>query len=437
MMDVKEAAKGKSHETRRKDSMAKKNARNYGERIFAQNETITNDTRLSGLNNNDLIIGKSGGGKTGGYVIPNIQRIDGSLIVTDTKGQLARRFSKELENKGYRVSTIDFVDPLRSCGYNPMSFIRRYEDGSYREQDVLSLAKLICPPMSRKDDPIWDHCANLYVAFLIAYCLEIEDPEDQNLITVAELHRNFSSPRGHLPFADWAEENPDSFAAKKYKELEANRVAEKMWASIVGFVNADLEPFDFKEARNIFAAEESFDLSRIGREKTVLFINILDTDRSIDALVNIVYAQALQVLCAQADANPDGRLDIPVRIIMDDFAAGACLPDFDKTISIIRSRDISVSVILQSISQLDTMYEHAASLTILNNCDTILYMGSQDKDTADYVAYRAMKTPEAIFTMPRDMVYLIRSGERARLVPKIVPYSTVDDYEAPDEQAGA
>ena len=122
-----------------------KYTRTYGERILAKNTMVSNDTRKTGLNNNDLIIGSSGAGKTGGYVIPNIQNMTDSLIVSDTKGSLEKRFTKELINRGYRVYVLDLVTPLRSCGYNLLDGIRRYRDGSYREQDVITLANNIMP----------------------------------------------------------------------------------------------------------------------------------------------------------------------------------------------------------------------------------------------------------------------------------------------------
>ena len=406
--------------------------REYGIRVFAEKESISNNTRLTGLNNNDIIIGKSGCGKTGGYVIPNIQNATGSLVISDTKGQLARRFRGALEAKGYGVYVMDFVNLTRSCGYNPMAYIRKDKNGAYREQDILSLSRLICPPRGRQDDPIWDQCAALYVTFLIAYCLEAEPEKDHNLIHVADLHRVYAQKRGDYPFINWVMDHPDSFAAKKHKELMSNREAEKMWSSVMGFVNIDLEPFGFREASNVFAAKKSFDIASLGRKKTALFVNVSDTDRTFDQMMITLYAQILRVLCAQADANPDGRLDVPVMMIMDDFAASGKIPDFDKIISVIRSRDISVSLILQSLSQLNAMYGDLAGSTILNNCDNILFLGSQDISTADYVANRAMLTPETVYMLPRDSAYLIRSGDRARLVKKIIPYSTVDDYEAPD-----
>ncbi len=410
--------------TKKKNTL--KDRSRYGRMILAKNESISEDTRETGLNNNLLMIGAPGTGKTGGYVIPAIQNISGSMIVSDTKGQLEKRFRKELEEKGWNVACLDFVNPERSCGYNPLQYVRRYPDGGVREQDVLTVAKIICPTLD-KDEPVWDLCAAGYVAFLISYCLEAEDAADHNMATVCKLRRTFSQKNGNLLFADWVEDHPDSFAAKKYADIMANRPADRMWSSIEGFVSSHLEAFSCREMEKIFSADDCFDINDLGKKKTVLFINQSDTDRALDRVITLFQTQALQTLCAQADANADGRLEVPVKMILDDFASGSTIPDFDKVISVIRSRDISVSLIVQSLTQLETLYNHPTSLTILNNCDHILFLGGQDKETAEYIAYRAMQTPETILMMPRDKAYLIRAGEQARLVDKIKPYSTCTD----------
>ena len=186
-----------------------------------------------------------------------------------------------------------------------------------------------------------------------------------------------------------------------------------------------LEPFEFEEAKYIFSGKDCFDIRSLGREKTVLFLNVSDTDRTFDQLVNIFYTQALQILCTEADSLPGGKLNVPVRIIMDDFAASASIPDFDKIISVIRSRDISVSLILQSMTQLESMFSHAQALTIINNCDHLLYLGSQDLETANFIGFHANKSPENVLCLPRDQAILLTNGERARIVNKICPYSTV------------
>ena len=192
------------------------------------------------------------------------------------------------------------------------------------------------------------------------------------------------------------------------------------------FANRALEPFEFEEAKHIFNNKDRFDIRSLGREKTVLFLNVSDTDRTFDQLVNIFYTQALQILCTQADSSPGGKLNVPVRIIMDDFAASARIPDFDKIISVIRSREISVSLILQSLTQLESMYSHAQALTIINNCDHLLYLGSQDLETANFIGFHANRSPESVLCIPRDQAILLTNGERAKIVKKIRPYSTFD-----------
>ena len=401
-------------------------------RILAQDISVSNDTRATGLNNNDLIIGSSGSGKTGGYVIPNLQNISGSVVVSDTKGQLCRMFGKELEEKGYKVRTINMVDPASSCGYNPLKGIRRYPDGRYREQDVLTLANLIMP-MLDSSEPFWEQAAAGYIAFLIAFCMDFLPPEEQNMISVCELHDKFITNNSELMFIKKVKEHPNTFSSRKYSQIKGTSSSDKMWSSIMEFANRALEPYSFAEARYIFDNPDSFDITDLGRKKTVLFLNVSDTDRTFDQLVNIFHTQALQLLCSEADANPDGRLKVPVRLIMDDFAASAKIPDFDKVISVIRSREISVSIVIQSLTQLETMYSHAESVTIINNCDHLLYLGSQEPETAQFIGYRVSKTPSTVLNMPRDSLILITNGEPAQMVKKVAPYSTVEK-KTPEEE---
>ena len=400
-----------------------------GFRILAQNRKISNDIISTGLNNNDIIIGTSGSGKTGGYVIPNIQNIIGSLIVSDTKGRLYNRFHDELEKKGYNVLLLDLVSPGNSCVYNPLSNIRRYEDGDIYEKDILTLAQSLIMGVEDFSEPIWSLSARSYIAFLICFLLENSDipEEEKNLYNLCELNHAFC--KEDLGFVDWIHKHPDSFASKKYNEIISNKNADKMWASILGFANVALEPYELKESRHIFGPGKSIDLRDLGRQKTALFLNVSDVDRAFDNTVNIIYTQALQVLCSEADKNPDGRLKVPVRIIMDDFASSAKIEAFDKIISVIRSREIYVSLILQSLQQLKTLYGEFAASTIIDNCDHILYLGSQNLETATYIGTRAFMPPEKVLLMPNDSAYLLEKGKFPELVKKVVPYSTVSDFQ--------
>lgn len=400
---------------------------NFNERILAQGISVSNDTRATGLNNNDLIIGSSGSGKTGGYVIPNLQNITGSMVISDTKGQLRKMFTKELEAKGYEVYNIDMADPTKSCGYNPLAGIRKYPDGRYREQDVLTIANLLMPVLDR-DDPFWEKSAAGYIAFLIAFCMDFLPPNEQNMATVCDLHDKYISRTDEALFTTNLNRNPNSFSARKLRQIKGSANSDRMWSSIMEFANRAIEPFSFAEAKCIFANPHCFNIADLGRKKTVLFLNVSDTDNTFDHLVNIFHTQALRILCTEADSSPDGRLKVPVRIIMDDFAAGAKIPSFDKTISVIRSREISVSIVLQSLTQLESMYNRAEASTIINNCDHLLYLGCQEPETAQFIGYRISKTPSTVLNMPRDSMILVTNGEPAQMVKKIAPYSTMTKH---------
>ena len=237
-------------------------------RILAKGIEISNDTRTTGLNNNDIIIGSSGSGKTGGYVVPNIRNITSSLIVSDTKGQLAKRFTKELRAKGYSVYTLDFVNPERSCGYNPLAAVRRYKNGKYREQDILTLANTIMPALDRAE-PFWEKAAAGFLVFLIAYCLEALPENEHNMMSVCELYNASLLPNGMLPFELWTKKHPDSYSAKKLPQILSAMRAGKMWSSITEFINRALEPFLFSESKEIFANPKSFSPAVLGKKKVL------------------------------------------------------------------------------------------------------------------------------------------------------------------------
>jgi len=409
-------------------------------RVLTQSHTVSNDTFQTGLNNNDLIVGSSGAGKTGGYVIPNILNAQGSIITSDTKRNLYRKLAPTLRAKGYRVYSIDFVRPEQSSAYNPLYYISTDADGKVREQDVMTVVNAIMPPLDR-DEPFWDESAKTVAACLVSYVKEVFPPEEQTLYTMTEVFKVMQSQYGQLsknsnsapviPFLEeWSVVSPDSFASRKYQMFKGVLPAEKTWSCVEAFLSASIDIFDFKESRQLFKGSSDFQFSDLGCHKCAVFLNISDTDRSFDKLVNLFYTQALQELCKEADNNPDSRLKVPVRLFLDDFATNAFIPDFDKIISVIRSREISVSVILQSLTQLETMYSHPASVTILNNCDHILYLGGNDWETAEYISRYADKPISKVLCMPLDKVWLITRGQKAELADKIRPYS----YEIPEPE---
>nr|MCR5165967.1 type IV secretory system conjugative DNA transfer family protein [Oscillospiraceae bacterium] len=373
-------------------------------RILGAGKSISNDTRLTGLNNNDLIIGPSGSGKTTGYVIPNIMRSESSIITADTKNTLYRMLAPGLKEKGYSVYVINFTSPKDSSSYNPLSYIPA--DGQkYDQRAVASIAHTLIPDSLDKNEKFWVISARQVLECIIGFVMEALVPKDRNMVSVIEILRllcvQSTAGRASIPFLDeWALLQPDSAAVGKYRLFKASMTADKMWASIIQFVSSALDVFSAKEYSHMFRDRPyDFRINDLGRKKCAVFLNISDTDRSADGLVNVFYTQVMQVLCREADKMPDGRLEQPVRIILDDFASNAYIPDFDRMISVIRSREISVSVILQSLSQLEGMYTRSQSLTILNNCDHIVYLGGNDLATAEYVAARSFRTVENILCL--------------------------------------
>lgn len=455
----------------------------YGQRCLGKGIFVSNDTRKTGLNNNDLIIAGTGAGKTGSIIYTQLKTLnDSSMIVADTKNMLCRMVGDELRDKGYRVHVLDFVNPERSCIYNPLDYIRRNKDGSYNEMDIMKISQGLIPILS--EEPFWEISARAILEFFIAYTLVAYPEENHDMYSVARLYRRFIRGRsGEMEFQNWVANHRDTFVANRYAQMRSMRIADKTWSSILSFVNIALYPFDVSGLRNIFdpndiedtpedifdceieveedkgvgpgfddnpfeqdeetgpcnadsfredielpdenctAERDRLDIATLGREKTVVFLNISDTDHSLDRLVNLFYTQAFQTLVAQADNNDNGQLQVPCRIVFDDFASGTVIPDFDKLISVIRSRDIWVTIAIQSLSQLESLYSPAQSLTIVNNVDHILYLGSNDLSSAQYIGTRAGKVPEEILAMDRTREYFIEGGRKAVLVDKIPPYS--------------
>ena len=408
----------------------------YGYRVLGKGIFVSNDTRKTHLNNNDLICGASGSSKTGSIVYPQLKSLnDSSLVVVDTKGRLCSMFTKELKKRGYEVLTLDFVNPEKSsCRYNPLDYIRKNMSGAYNELDIAKLAAALMPLRKDDRDPFWVQSARLVLEFLISFTLEACPEKEHDMYTVSRLYRSFAREMGEMGFLPWISEHPNSFARIRYEEVNALRVAEKTISSIFGFVNTALFPFDVADLKYIFSTEgngsksrvKKLNLKALGEKKMVLFLNVSDIDHSMDGLVNLLYTQMLQTLVTEGDKNPSGQLDVPVRIIMDDFASSAVIPDFDKILSVVRSRDIWLTMCIQSFTQLESLYTHEQAQTIVNNCDHIVYLASNDLKSAEFIGARAHKTPEAILSMDRTKEYFIEGGKTAVMVDKVPSYAYED-----------
>lgn len=390
-----------------------------GFRMLGSGVSISNDTHFTGMNNNDLIIGGPGSGKTSGYVSHLLMNPYGSYVISDTKGLLHRKFSKYLENKGYTVRVIDFVKPSNSIPYNPLKYIGFNESGAPIEANIKKLARSLFAGHTNRDDFFWCRMAERYISMLVSYVLEATDESEQTMAKVVELYHSYLDGEGEEIIKEWSVCHPDSFASRKYKELAGSKNAEKMWFSTMEFVNEALDAFDTSEFHQMFSVVDSFDIRSLGREKTVLFLNTSDSDRTFDKLVNLFNTQALQCLMEEADSNADGRLRVPVRLVLDDFGASSKLEDFDNITSVIRSREISVSIILQADVQLTKMYGEYAAATIKNNCDHQLFLSGHDISTCQYVANHINKTVHSVLAKSKNKAILITEGENARYIDKL------------------
>ena len=420
--------KMKIHMTERKVKMnMNENRKNYqGIHYLAQDISFNTDTWQSGTNNNVMVIGPTGAGKTRNYVMPNILRSHESMIILDTKGSLYGELSDILEYCGYDVRLLDFRNLTHGCGYNPFDFIRYDEKKDrYSEQDIMSLTNCIVASLNSKD-PYWDVAARQYLSCLISYTLEALPEEEHNLITVSKLLNIISTDTFEKLMYELSREKPDSSAYLRYINIKGIRSAERMDASIKGILSTNLDPLCFDDAKTLYENPNKIDFARFGRKKTVLFLTISDTDRSLDKLAGAFMTQALQQLCLSADQSASHRLEVPVRLYLDDFANTLFVPDFDKIISVIRSREISVSVILQSVAQLNSLYNDAVAATIINNCDKLLYLGGQDLTTAELISKHASRTVDSILSMDLDDAWLFIRGQKAQKVKKY-PGTKVDE----------
>lgn len=388
-------------------------------RILAKDHLISNDTRKTGLNNNDIIIGPSGSGKTRGYVAPNVLSCNESMIITDTKGSLQEEVAGVLRENGYKIININFTDCFHSHGYNPLDYIRYdSEREKYNEQDIKTIAACIVSTESR-GEPFWELAARMYLESIIAYVMECLPEEEHTLDSVIKLFTEMGTGTFERLFLELNELNPESFATTQYNMYKRTMRAEKMYESIRGILAEKLSIMSFDGAKQLFNNPHKINFADLGREKTAVFLTISDTDRSMDKLANLLYVQALHTLCESADKDyKNHMLNIPVRMILDDFAANVVIPDFDKIISVIRSRQIYVSIILQSISQLEGLYKHAKAMTILNNCDNCLYLGGQDVETARYISIKANKPINTILNMPLENGWLFTRGSLPKEVLK-------------------
>ena len=354
-------------------------------------------------NKNILVIGGSGSGKTRFFVKPSIMQMHSSYVITDPKGQLLKETGKmllhgapKLDENGkpvrdrrgriiyepYRIKVLNTINFSKSMKYNPLAYVRS-------EKDILKLVNVIIANTKgdgeKSSEDFWVKAERLLYCALIGYIWYEAEPEERNFITLLDLlnacearedDETYKSPVDIL-FDDLAKKQPEHFAVKQYVKFKM--AAGKTLKSILVSCGARLSPFDIKELWDIMT-EDELELDTMGDRKTALFLIMSDTDTTFNFVIAMLQSQLFNLLCDKADDFYNGRLPVHVRCLLDEFANIGQIPNFDKLIATIRSREISASIILQSQSQLKTIYKDAAD-TIVGNCDSTLFLGGKEKGT--------------------------------------------------------
>ena len=356
-------------------------------KLMTQNVSIGINAKKHRRNLNTLVCGGSGAGKTRFYCKPNLMQANTSFVILDPKGEIVRDVGKLLEAKGYEIKVLDLISMEKSHCYNPFVYLQNDND---IQRLVTNLFKSTTPKGSQSNDPFWDTAASMLLLALVFYLHYEAPPDEQNFAMVMEMLRagaiededdNRPSPLDCL-FDELAEDNPEHIAIKYYRSYHSGSA--KTLKSIQITLAARLEKFNLESLASLTSTDE-LELGTLGEKKTALFALIPDNDTSFNFLVSILYTQLFQQLFYSADHIHGGSLPIPVHFLMDEFANVSLPDDFDKILSVMRSRSVSVSIILQNLAQLKALFEKQWE-SIVGNCDEFLYLGGNEQSTHKYVS---------------------------------------------------
>ena len=363
----------------------------YADPVFANNVILSQTERLTmnsrpknpkfARNKNVLVVGGSGSGKTRFFIKPNLLQLHSSYVLTDPKGTVINEVGQVFVKKGYRIKIFNTINFHKSMHYNPFAYI-------HDEKDILKLVTTLIANTKgegKGGDEFWEKAEKLLYSALIGYIHYEAPKEEQNFTTLLEMinamevredDEEFKNPVD-LMFDELAERDPDHFAVRQYVKYKLS--AGKTAKSILVSCGARLAPFDIKELREITAYDE-LELDTLGDKKTALFLIMSDTDATFNFLISMVYTQLFNLLCEKADDVYGGRLPVHVRCLIDEAANIGQIPNLEKLMATIRSREISAALVLQAKSQLKAIYKDNSD-TIIGNCDSQIFLGGSEQTT--------------------------------------------------------
>lgn len=378
----------------------------YADKAFQNNILLTKTERLSmsdrmkrtatddfNRNKNVLIIGGTGSGKTRYFIKPNIMQLHSSYVITDPKGSLIHETGKMLLDHGYKIKVFDLVNRDKSDQYNPFEYLRTADDIL---KFINNLIANTTTPQSKSAGDFWEKSETALLEAIFGYVLFENSKSNQTIGAVMEMLRlaevkedqeDYQSPLDDV-FTKLKMKDPDHFAVKQYEIYKF--AAGKTAKSILISLGVRLAPFNIKSIRNIVSAD-TIGLDKIGDEKTALFIILSDTDKSFNFLAACMFQQLFDVLVYKADNVYHGKLRVPVRCLMDEFSNIGQIPMLEILISTIRSRGISLNIVLQSLAQIKNLYQNTWEI-ITGNCDALLFLGGMEQSTLDYISKMCGKT---------------------------------------------
>ena len=382
-----------------------KDIKPYIDPIFEQNILLSQTERITinkpsnikyARNQNVIVVGGSGSGKTRFFVKPNLMQMHSSYVITDPKGTLLLECGKMLRDNGYKIKVLNTIDFTKSMHYNPFMYIKS-------EVDILTFVEtLISNTQGDAQRDFWVKAEQMLYNALVGYIFYECEEEEKNMESLILLVDNCKIGESDeeknpvdLLMEDLEKENPNHFAVRQYKKYRNG--AKETLQSILVSCGVRLSPFD-TEALNKLTSTDDMELDKIGDEKTALFVILSDTNPTFNFIISIMYTQLFNLLCERADIKYNGRLPIPVRFLLDEFANIGTIPNFDKLIATIRSRGISACPILQTKSQLKSMYKDGKDETIIGNCDTFIFLGGGEETTLQNISKTLGKETIDLFT---------------------------------------
>ena len=379
------------------------------------------DCNETGLNNNVIVCASSGGGKTMSIMEPRLlETFNSSLIVTCTKRRIVDIYRDVFLKRGYNVQDLNFVRPTESnVAYDMLAYLSSYSD-------ITFLAESIVKANPRKDtttaDPYWDDAAVSLLSALISYVLMTED--DPTFADVLKLNDSLRIKEGgnHIEttldtmFERIAHEDPHCFALTCWNSFKVLPI--KTASCVYGTLNTTIDTIFSPELREMISSKEKVDFEKIGTNKTILFITTSAVNPALNCYVNIFYSQMFKQLFEYAESLPSGKLPIPVSVLADDFATGSRILNFPEYISIFREKQISVMLLLQSEAQLERMYGFEDAITIIDNCDTYVYMGGMNLKTCRSISESLNMPLEDVLYMPLGQEVIFRRGQRPVLTKR-------------------